>query len=161
MLAELGAVGLSWALEPAWDTLFNALLTLLTAGTGALILSRHPFHPVGWLLCVLGLANALTAVLPQGWGLRAAAEGWAGGPAGSGSGCGRSFCRGRWVAILLLFSLVIAGPPLVLRGVAGCRRNRDRRDRLALDPRYRSVFRRRSQPLRRAGLPTDTLFGWA
>jgi len=30
-------------------------------------------------LCVLGLANALTGDLPQGWGLRAAAEGWAGG----------------------------------------------------------------------------------
>ena len=95
MLAELGAVGLSWGLEPAYDTLFSALFTLLIAGTGALILSRHPRHAVGWLLCVLGLANALTADLPQGWGLRAAAEGWAGALRRSGSGCGRSFCRGR------------------------------------------------------------------
>lgn len=55
MLAELGAVGLSWGLEPAWDTLLWALSALLTVGTGALILSRHPRHAVGWLLCVLGL----------------------------------------------------------------------------------------------------------
>ena len=33
-LAELGAVGLSWGLEPAWDTLLWALSTLLTVGTG-------------------------------------------------------------------------------------------------------------------------------
>ena len=45
VLAELGAVGLSWGLEPAWDTLLWALSALLTVGTGALILSRHPATP--------------------------------------------------------------------------------------------------------------------
>jgi hypothetical protein len=60
VLAELGAVGLSWGLEPAWDTLLFALSALLTVGTGALILSRHPGHAVGWLLCVLGLVDALS-----------------------------------------------------------------------------------------------------
>ena len=34
VLAELGAVGLSWGLEPAWDTLLYALSRLLTVGTG-------------------------------------------------------------------------------------------------------------------------------
>ena len=66
VLAELGAVWLSWDLEPARDTLLFALFASLTVGTGALILSRHPRHAVGWLLCVLGLANALTGDLPQG-----------------------------------------------------------------------------------------------
>ena len=67
VLAELSAVGLSWGLEPAWDTLLYAVSAPLTVGTGALILSRHPRHAVGWLLCVLGLVNALTGDLPQGW----------------------------------------------------------------------------------------------
>ena len=40
VLAELGAVVLSWGLEPAWDTLLWALSASLTVGTGALILSR-------------------------------------------------------------------------------------------------------------------------
>jgi len=35
MLAELGAVALSWGLEPAYDTLLYALAALLTVGTGA------------------------------------------------------------------------------------------------------------------------------
>ena len=38
VLAELGAVRLSWGLEPAWDTLLWALSDVLTVGTGALIL---------------------------------------------------------------------------------------------------------------------------
>jgi signal transduction histidine kinase len=79
VLAELVAVALSWGLEWKYDTLANALFAVLSAGTGALILSRHPRHAVGWLLAGLGLANALLADLPQGWGLRAAAEAWAGG----------------------------------------------------------------------------------
>lgn len=34
VLAELGAVGLSWGLEPAWDTLLFALSAPLTARHG-------------------------------------------------------------------------------------------------------------------------------
>ena len=80
MVAEFVAVPLSWGLEPAYDTLLYAVFSCALAGTGALILTRHPGHAIGWLLCGLGVANAVTADLAQGWGLRAAAEGW---PAGT------------------------------------------------------------------------------
>lgn len=104
VLAELGAVRLSWGLEPAWDTLLWALSDVLTVGTGALILSRHPRHAVGWLLCVLGLVNALTGDLPQGWGVRAAAERWAGGlPAEWLAQSSWPLATPWLVAILLLF----------------------------------------------------------
>jgi signal transduction histidine kinase len=160
VLAELGAVGLSWGLESAWDTLFNALFTLLTVGTGVLILSRHPRHAVGWLLCVLGLANALMADLPQGWGLRAAAEGWAGGPAGEWLGLWAFFLQTPvLVAILLLFPsghlpdrrwsyvvwLSVAGTAIVATG-------------WALDPDTGQYFVGGRNPYAVPGLPTDTLF---
>jgi len=80
VLAELAAVVLSWRLEPAYDTLLSAVFSCAFAGTGALILSRHPRHVIGWLLLAVGVENALAADLAQGYGLRAAAEGWPGGP---------------------------------------------------------------------------------
>jgi hypothetical protein len=44
VLAELGAIPLSWGLEPAWDTLLYAVSSTAVAGAGALVLSRHPRH---------------------------------------------------------------------------------------------------------------------
>lgn len=79
-LAELGAVVLSWGLEPAYDTVLYAVFSTAMTGAGALILSQLPRHPIGWLLCAIGLENALAADLAQGWGLRAAERGWPGGP---------------------------------------------------------------------------------
>ena len=76
VLAELVAVPLSWGLEPAWDTLLYAVSSTATAGAGALILSRHPRHVVGWLLLLPGVQGALGSELAQGWGLRAADQGW-------------------------------------------------------------------------------------
>jgi signal transduction histidine kinase len=160
VLAELGAVGLSWGLEPAYDTLFKALFALLTAGTGALILSRHASHPVGWLLCVLGLTYALTVDLPQGWGLRAAAEGWAGGAAAEWLGLSAIMLHGPlFVAILLLFPtghlpnrgwasvvwLSVAGTAMLATGIA-------------LDPGTGRYFVDGRNPYAAPGLPTDTLF---
>jgi len=80
VLAELAAVVLSWRLEPAYDTLLNVVFSCAFAGTGFLILSRHPRHVIGWLLLAVGVENALALDLAQGYGLRAAAEGWPGGP---------------------------------------------------------------------------------
>jgi signal transduction histidine kinase len=80
VLAEVAAVVLSWRLEPAYDTLLSAVFSCAFVGTGALILSRHPRHVIGWLLLAVGVENALAADLAQGYGLRAAAEGWPGGP---------------------------------------------------------------------------------
>ena len=79
-LAEVAAVPLSWGLEPAWDTLLLAVSSIVTTAAGALILGRHPRHAIGWLLIAQGLVAALAGDLAQGWGLRAAAEGWPLGP---------------------------------------------------------------------------------
>jgi signal transduction histidine kinase len=80
VLAELAAVPLSWGLEPAWDTLLLAVSAPVTTAAGALILSRHPRHVIGWLLVAQGSLAALCGDLAQGWGLRAAAQGWPAGP---------------------------------------------------------------------------------
>ena len=152
--------GLSWGLEPAWDTLLFALSWPLTAGTGALILSRYPRHAVGWLLCVLGLVSALTTDLTQGWGLRAAAEGWAGGlPAEWLALSILTMTTPLFVAILLLFPtghlpnrrwstvvwLSAAGTAIFATGYA-------------LDPDTGQDFVGGRNPYAAPGLPTDTLF---
>ncbi len=80
VLAELAAVLLSWGLEPVWDTLLLAVSTTVIAAAGALILSHHPRHSIGWLLLVQGVLGALAGDLAQGWGLRAASQGWPLGP---------------------------------------------------------------------------------
>ncbi len=80
VLAELVAVPLSWGLEPLWDTLLLAVSSPVTSAAGVLILSRHPRHPIGWLLIVQGLWASLAGDLAQGWGLRAADQGWPLGP---------------------------------------------------------------------------------
>ncbi len=78
---ELAAVGLSWDLESRYDTLLYAFYSVVQVAAGAFVASRHPRNPIGWLFCGFGALNALTADLAQGWGLRAAEQGWPGGPA--------------------------------------------------------------------------------
>jgi len=104
VLAEIAAVLLSWGLEPAWDTLLLAVSSTVTTAAGALILSRHPRHPIGWLLVAQGVVATLAGDLAQGWGLRAAAQGWPVGPPAE------FVATGSWlptaplgVAVLLLF----------------------------------------------------------
>jgi len=104
VLAEVAAVLLSWGLEPAWDTLLLAVSSTVTSAAGALILSRHPRHPIGWLLIAQGVVAALAGDLAQGWGLRAADRGWPFGPPAE------FVATGSWlptaplgVAVLLLF----------------------------------------------------------
>ena len=76
---ELAAVGLSWDLESRYDTLLYAFYSVVQVAAGAFVASRHPRNPIGWLFCGFGALNALTADLAQGWGLRAAEQGWPGG----------------------------------------------------------------------------------
>jgi signal transduction histidine kinase len=160
MLGELGAVGLSWGLEPAYDTLLSALFTSLTAATGALILSRHPSHPIGWLLCLLGLANALTADVPQGWGIRAAAEGWAGGLTAEWLGLWTFLLQAPVLVLMLLlfpsghlphrrWSSVawLSGAAVVICATGW-----------ALDPDTGQHFVGGRNPYAAPGLPTDALF---
>jgi signal transduction histidine kinase len=104
VIAELVAVPLSWGLEPTWDTVLYAISSTATTAAGALILSRHPRHVVGWLIVLPGVQGALSSDLAQGWGLRAADQGWPLGPQAE------FVVTGSWVvlapltvAVLLLF----------------------------------------------------------
>src|SRR5215203_3335123 len=151
MLAELGAVALSWGLEPAYDTLLYALAALLTVGTGADPLA--PSSP----------RRRLAVVCP-----RSCECAHRGSAAGLGSprrsrGVGRRPSGGVARAVELAADDAVVGgdppavphrspaqPPLVDGGMAECRRSRDPRDRLRARPRHRSGFRRRPQPIRRA-----------
>jgi signal transduction histidine kinase len=78
-LAEAGAVVGAWGLRSSYDAIFSALYEVAETAVGALIVSRLPRNPVGWILCLFGLQGAVISDLVLGWGLRAAAEGWAGG----------------------------------------------------------------------------------
>ena len=80
VVIEAAAVPLSWGLEPMWDTVLLAVSAIASTAAGALILSHHPRHAIGWLLIAQGLLAALSGDLAQGWGLRAADRGWAFGP---------------------------------------------------------------------------------
>ena len=98
LATEIAAVALSWGLEPAYDTFLYAVYAVTLAGAGALIVSRHPGHRIGWLFCATALLNGFAADLAQGWGLRAAKEGWPAGP------------FAEWIA---LCHWIVAGPALV------------------------------------------------
>jgi len=78
-LAEAGAVVLPWGLQSSYYAIFFALLLVAVSAVGALIVSRLPRHPVGWILCLFGVQGAVTGDLVVGWGLRAVAQGWSGG----------------------------------------------------------------------------------
>ncbi len=80
LAVEVVAVALSWGLEPTYDTVLYAIYSVTLAGTGALIVSRHPGHRIGWLFCATVLFTGLAADVAQGWGLRAAEQGWPAGP---------------------------------------------------------------------------------
>ena len=82
LAVELVAVVLSWGLEPRYDTLLYAVYSVTLVGAGAIVATRLPRNPVGWLFCGFGLFNALVADLAQGYALRAHEEGWAGVAAG-------------------------------------------------------------------------------
>ncbi|OHV35251.1 MULTISPECIES: sensor histidine kinase [Pseudofrankia] len=102
--AEVAAVVLSSSLEPRYDTVLNAMSNVTFAVAGALVAVRHPRHPIGWLLCACGAQSALTE-LAQGYGLRAAALGWPGGPAAEWFNATTSWTLGSLIltSIFLLF----------------------------------------------------------
>jgi hypothetical protein len=57
--------------ELAFDTLLYGLLSISLATVGALIASRHPRNPIGWMFCGLALSGAF-AESAEGWGYLAA-----------------------------------------------------------------------------------------
>jgi signal transduction histidine kinase len=79
LAVELAAVVLSWDLESRYDTILYSVYAVTLAGAGALIASREPRNPIGWLFCVSALVSAVMADAAQGWALRAGEEGWRGG----------------------------------------------------------------------------------
>lgn len=102
VLAEVGAVVLPWGLLSSYNSIFFAVYSVTLTAVGALIVSRLPRHPVGWILCLFGLQGAVTADLSTGWGLRAVEEGWSGGEVAQWVGL-VSWCPGAlmWVLALL------------------------------------------------------------
>jgi signal transduction histidine kinase len=104
VVAEIAAICLSWRLEPVYDTLLYGLFALAMVGAGAVIVRRRPGNAIGWLFCGFGLLNAFASDLAQGWGLRAAAEGWPGGPIGEAISAVSWLPSGYgWTLIFLLF----------------------------------------------------------
>jgi signal transduction histidine kinase len=81
VVAEVSAVVLSWGLRPAYDMILFAVYEMTLVGIGALVATRQPHHPVGWILAVGGMVFA-SGDLGPAWGLRAADGGWPGGPYG-------------------------------------------------------------------------------
>ncbi len=102
VLAEVGAVVLSWGLKSSYDSIAFAFYAVAVTAVGALIVSRLPRNPVGWILCLFGVQGAVTSDLATGWGLRAVAEGWSGGEVAQWLGL-VSWCPGAlmWVLALL------------------------------------------------------------
>ena len=72
---------LSWGLRSSYDAISFAVYNVTLTALGALLASRLPRNPVGWILCLGGMQGAVTADLAFGWGLRAVDEGWPGGEA--------------------------------------------------------------------------------
>jgi signal transduction histidine kinase len=79
LAVELAAVALSWGLESRYDTILYAVYAATLAGAGALVASRQPRNPIGWLFLVFALASAVMADAAQGWALQATERGWRGG----------------------------------------------------------------------------------
>jgi hypothetical protein len=69
---------LSIGQEPVFDTLLYGLLPISLATVGALVASRHPRNPIGWMFCGLALYGTLTES-SEGWGYFAAERGVSGG----------------------------------------------------------------------------------
>jgi hypothetical protein len=107
----LGLLGLTVALtgagvafsagrEAAFDTVLFALLALTLAAVGTLIVSRHPEHRIGWILCGFGLWGSIVEA-GQGYGYLAAEHGWPAGAAGEWL----VFCS--WIVDAALWTIVV------------------------------------------------------
>jgi len=79
VVAEIAATVLGWGLQPAYQPLYG-LSDIVVAVVGALIVGRHRRSPVGWILLISGVQDAVLANLAPAYGLRASGEGWPLGP---------------------------------------------------------------------------------
>jgi signal transduction histidine kinase len=79
LAVEVAAVALSWGLESQYDTILYAVYAAALAAAGALVASRQPRNPIGWLFLAFALVGAVMADGAQGWALQAVQRGWRGG----------------------------------------------------------------------------------
>ena len=99
MALLLSATLLMMGLEPVLASLAFDFVPVAMVVVGALIASRHPRNPIGWMFCGMGLLDGLET-LTQGYGLRAAEAGL---PAGEISEWISSWI---WIPMIGLWSLV-------------------------------------------------------
>jgi signal transduction histidine kinase len=103
LAVEFVAVALSWGLESRYDTILYAIYAATLAGAGALVASRQPRNPIGWLFLIFALVGAVMADAAQGWALQAAERGWRGGDtAGLLASSGRQLSGLCWILTFLL-----------------------------------------------------------
>ncbi len=62
------SVPLSLGQEPLSDTLLYGLIAITVAATGALVASRQPDNPIGWILCAQGVAKSQLEAWGEGFG---------------------------------------------------------------------------------------------
>ena len=158
---EVAAVALTVG-EPGLPVAVLYLVYAVTqAAAGALIVHRFPRHPIGWLLLLYALLNAVVADFVLAYGARAAQEGW---PLAS---LAQLLGQVSWIfaasGLTLLFLLFpdgrlpqprwrvvvwawVAGAVLALPG-------------WALNPRIGSAFVGGVNPYARTGFPANLVFG--
>lgn len=93
-------VPLSVGQEEAFDTVLYTFLPMSLAITGALIATREPANPIGWIFCALGVGGALTEI-GEGYGYLAADHGLKGGAAGEW------FSSWSWLTDMLGWTLLL------------------------------------------------------
>lgn len=156
----LAMVSLSIGREPLFDTLLYGLLWISLATVGALVASRHPRNPIGWMFCGLALYGAFGGSA-AGWGYLAAERGL---PAGE---LGEWIVLWSWIGDLMVWTIVLLLFPdgrLPSRrwrfvpwiAVAGCALALPGQ---ALNPNLDEEFTGGTNPLAVEGIPTDLVYG--
>lgn len=144
--------------EPAIDTVLYGVLALAFAGTGALVVARHPAHRLGWTFMAMGLLTGVWEAF-EGWGHLGREEGTAGGP------IGEWVILWSWIVDMGLLALVfltfpdgrLPGPRwrlavgLVVAAVGVCWTGQ------ALNPELGSEFAAGENPVGVEALPTGAL----
>jgi len=96
-------IALSAGQEDAFDTVLYSLLPLSLAAVGALVATRHPENPIGWLFCGMGLWGGFTE-LSEGYGYYAADHDLRGGALGEWIISWGWIVEGTaWTILILLF----------------------------------------------------------
>jgi hypothetical protein len=151
---------LSVGREPAFDTMLYGLLSFSLAAVGALVASRHPRNPIGWMFCGLALFGAF-AESAEGWGYLAADEGL---PVGE---VGEWIILWSWIVDLTVWTIVFLLFPdgrlptqrwrvVVWIAAAGCALALPGQ---ALSPNLGTQFTGGTNPFAVEGVPIELLFG--